>query len=751
MSLTGQRRVSPGLYSAGRSIHLELNETLIKNLYTVLMGALLLEFLCRMAFYALADETPRLVTAGQVLTAGLGIWLGKTWKDKGFRMMACYILWMALRCFVSAREETDVFPALERIATLVWAAGGCYSLGRILTRKETGRFLGVMCLAWTAGMAVSACLGIAAAWMRIRIYNLSGTATWRMWGEAEAARLNLVYCATISGGILSVSILMALLAGFQTRQPAMKACFFAAVLPMTLALCLTDSRTAQISLAAGVAALFFVLSYSRIRSAGALKSGMITGNGAVRPKQLLILFAGMVLAGALTLWILMKINPVFDSIKIACTRAGILPSAAISEDGTVLMAHRGFSVEDVLTGRGQIWKAVLAFFRDHPRYLLYGSSIVNSMARVLDQNVLSFEAGHCHNIALQILAEGGLPALLLAVGFVWHIGKKSAVRIFSGKNTPVWLVLIPCVILSMIVGDMGECFTWMGFRSSPIPFILFLLAGITAAPDGKKAAEEPRASLRSCLAFPMVCAVIMGCTLPVILHHTVPVIRQDEYDNPESDLFYECGEEGCETHYGKHTIKTSGCGLCAISNAVRYMTGSAPDVRGLATFARNNEQYIVHVGSKSTVSEEAAKAFGEAFGFCYIGQVAGLAEAVPYVKQGCTVIAGVGNDKGGGHLLVIADYDPLTKKYLILDSAGNYESWSHSFCSWQRINDNRLQNNPNVYLTSFRILGPSRLAELRLPDPPAEQPAAQAGNAETEENGTPETAQGEAPGRDGRS
>ena len=190
------------------------------------------------------------------------------------------------------------------------------------------------------------------------------------------------------------------------------------------------------------------------------------------------------------------------------------------------------------------------------------------------------------------------------------------------------------------------------------------------------------------------------------------MLHQDDYDDPEQDLFYECGDETCETHHGNHTIKTSGCGLCAISNAVRYMTGQEIDIHSLAAFARTNEQYIVHVGSKSTVSEEAAKAFGDDYGFCFIGQVPGLAEATAYIRMGCTVIAGVQNSKGGGHLLVIADYDPLTKEYLILDSAGNYEGWSHSFSSWQKLSGNCLQSNPDVSFTSFRVLGPTRLQGL---------------------------------------
>ncbi len=679
----------------------------------VLMGVLLLEFLSRMAFYSADGSTSRLAAAGQTAAAALGIWLGKSWKDRGFRLMACYIGWMALRCFVTARAPADRAWVLDRILTLVWLAGGCYSLGRILTIKEIRHFAGTVCLLWTAGMAVSAGLGITAAWMRIRIPNFGGGA-WRIWGEAGSARLNLVYCSTVSGGMLSFSVLLALVTALQVREQWKKAFCLTAVLPMTLALCLTDSRTALLSLTAGIAALTFACGYLNLHSTGCLRSGYIARRAPVGPLKLLLLSAGALAAGALVLLVLLNVNPLFDEVKITLAKAGILPSGAVTEETTIRMAHRGFGSEGALTGRDRIWRAALSFFGDHPRYLLYGASAVNPMARILDQSALDFEAAHCHNILLQVLAEGGLPALLLLGGFLFCIAGK-ALRTFRSGNKLLWTALLPCVLLSMLFGDMGECLLWTGFRDTPLPSAFFLLAGLLSASDPEAGAENRRPRLRRTLVLPAVCAAVLLVSLSLVLHHEVPVIRQDDYDNPVDDLYYLCGDENCETHHGNHTIKTSGCGLCAISNAVRYMTGGDLDVRGLAAFARENEQYIVHVGSKSTVSEAAAGALGEEYGFCFIGQVPGLQEATGYIRQGCTVIAGVGNSRGGGHLLVIADYDPLTKEYLVLDSAGNYDGWSHAFCSWQRITDGRLTTNPDVFLTSFRILGPSRLKNLALP------------------------------------
>ena len=713
MSVVNRRNAAPEVFWPARIRQNELAQVRLKQLYMLLMGVFLLEFLGRMAFYSLDDRTPVFVMIGYTVTAALGIWLGKSWKDKGFRLMSVYILWMILRCFISFREAPERTQAWDRILSLFWAVGGCYSFGRVFSKNEIKRFLGVVCLIWTVGMVLSSCLGIAAAWMRIRIPNFSGNAFWKIWGESSSARLNLIYCATVSGGMLSISILISLLAGIQARQKSLKVFFFIAVLPMTLALCLTDSRTAQISLSVGIASLFFVMIYYHLYSGYFKQRRIVSDSALFRGGSVFGLLVCSLLAGSIVFLILLNVNPLFDRLKINSTSLGILPSGAVTGDSVIRMAHRGLHTEDVLTGRDQIWKATYSFFMDHPRYLLYGASIVNSMARIVDQSLLDFSAGHGHNIMVQILVEGGLPAFLLFAGFLLYIFRK-AVMLLHDRNNPVWMVLLPCLLLSMFIGDMGECLIWFGTKTVPMPFLIFLLAGIIASSSRTALPENRLKRVRVCMVFPAVCAILMLALSPFVLHHSAPVVHQDDYDDPAYDLFYECGDENCETHHGKHTIKTSGCGLCSISNAVRYMTGRGIDVRSLAEFARTNEQYIIHEGSKSTISEEAAKAFGDEFGFCFIGQISGLAEATAYVKQGCTVIAGVGNSIGGGHILVIADYDPLTKEYLILDSAGNYENWSRAFSSWQRITDNHLQSNPDVYFTSFRILAPSRLGNLAL-------------------------------------
>ena len=60
--------------------------------WIVTMGFLLLEFFLRMVTVGDAADTSHGIILLQSATALAGIWLGKSWKDKGFRFLAFYFL-----------------------------------------------------------------------------------------------------------------------------------------------------------------------------------------------------------------------------------------------------------------------------------------------------------------------------------------------------------------------------------------------------------------------------------------------------------------------------------------------------------------------------------------------------------------------------------------------------------------------------------------------------------------------------------
>lgn len=664
--------------------------------WIVTMGFLLLEFFWRMVTVGDAADTSHGIILLQSATALAGIWLGKSWKDKGFRFLAFYLLWSCIRLALCGKSMSVSGAAVRKELALLWAIGGCYSLGRVMSRKELGKFLLAVGAVWTAGMVASSCLGIHAAWNRIRIPNLDGTRFWRLWGDADSARLNLVYISTISGSILSSSILISLLLGISSKRKAVRAAFFLAVLPMVLALCLTDSRTAQISLSAGLG----------------LMGALALQNVWKRRKGIAFLAPAALLIAGAVLWALLHTGAVFDRLKEASVNWPILRSSAMLGADPVYTSGRGLAGEDVLVGRPQIWLAALQYLRANPTVLLTGTSAVNSMAGINLQPALTFSASHCHNILLQILVETGIPGLAAVAGFLWITARKS-LRCVKQESAPLWRRLLPCLLVTICAGELVECLTWLGFRYTPVPFFLFAAAGLVAAaedsPDVSDRKEPPARKQRWWIGPALLCLCVL-LALPLLPRgRTVRlenIVQQDSYDDPETDLYYLCGDENCETHGGRHTIKTSGCGLCAVANAAWYLTGNAVDVHRVADFARENGEYVVHAGSSTTLVQAFAENAGAEFGVAFAGEVKSLEEATHLLREGCAVIAGVGNAEGGGHLLVLADYDPLTGKYLILDSAGNYDHWSGSFFSWQSVRENHLELNPDVYLTSFRAIRP---------------------------------------------
>jgi len=702
-------------------------EAFFRKLFTGLMFVLLLEFLLRMAFYNGNGTAPLWVTALRFAAASLGVLLTRKRRDRVFCLMFLFVLWIGFRALVRGREAFH-WSVLKSLVDIFWAFGGCYSLALVLSGSQTRRFLFSFGCVWTAAMLFVAVLGIHAAWMRAVIPNLSGTCAIRLWGEADQARLNLVYGSTLSGELMAVSALIALLLALGVRRKAVRVLFILSVFPMLLALCLTDSRTAQINFSAGLAALSGIALWSRpgLRSAVPGAACEAPGSSGHRGglSRVLPALAAAALVFAVSLFLLRQVNPFFDQLKHASQSWPILRSGALSDDGQILMSNRDLWGESALTGREEIWKAVLKYLRTHPRYLLIGKSILNPMDDINRLGLISFQASHCHSILLQVLLESGLPGLILLLLIVREFGKR-ILLLAGNRSLPRWQRCFPALIVAICVGELAECFTLISFSCLPFLAFLNLSAGCVSAGCGAPEANLSLAGLclrisrafaclrKACACLArlvrryrpgLIAALFVLCLLlPRGNRPDCPVLRQDDFDDPVRDLYYTCGDPSCETHGGFHTVKSSGCGACAVVNAARYMTGEAVDIHDVAAFVRENGQYIVHQGSKGSLYQTWAELEGPHLGIRYVGHAETIEETAGYLKQGCVAIACAANTKGGGHILVLADYCESSGRFLILDSAGNYPGWSRSFASWQAIPEGRPEHNPDILLYSFWI------------------------------------------------
>ncbi len=165
-------------------------------------------------------------------------------------------------------------------------------------------------------------------------------------------------------------------------------------------------------------------------------------------------------------------------------------------------------------------------------------------------------------------------------------------------------------------------------------------------------------------------------------------------------------------YYGDSSIKDAGCGLCAIVNSLSYLNGTpydygkSPTVHEVRDWAKANVK-LGGGGSPPDLYKKFADSNGETYGYKYIIRTTSQKELIHYLKQGCVAIIGI-KGPAGQHIISICGYNPENKRFLILDSAGTYSSWTKSpnIYSWQTITNNKFENNSSVEINGgYQIFG----------------------------------------------
>ena len=132
-----------------------------------------------------------------------------------------------------------------------------------------------------------------------------------------------------------------------------------------------------------------------------------------------------------------------------------------------------------------------------------------------------------------------------------------------------------------------------------------------------------------------------------------------QYDAEWASFHY---GEGRHRKTSSNNFTTSGCGIFATINAIYSVTGHFPDPYELADYAVKHYFRIEGSGTDSGFFEAAADAFGEKYGFTFAGTSESLKTLRRRLKAGQTAVTHV-----PGHYVTIVDYNPNTKKYLLLD------------------------------------------------------------------------------------
>ena len=452
-------------------------------IYAVLMSGLLLGYMAVIATYKDPTTTgttfyfPGFVWVIRIITAVLAVRLGKLWKDKGFWLLMVYLLLKTVRVAVPNLQNLFIESVSDDLLTGLWVFCACYGLARVFSKEQLKKFLGVNAALWTVGMVANSCLGIYAAWRDQWIYTIGDGA---IWGLVDG-RLWLTYYVTNSGSVLSVSVLVALSCVFILKNKTGKILYFLSLIPMMIALSLTDSRCAQVTVATGMAVLIglFVLYKlrDRVREKGKkewqawIPAIAVTG----------VVFIAVILCS-------MKTISLFNQVR---TRGLLIPHAfaeAAGSSGT-LVSNRGYTGTDILTSRPMIWNAAIQIIKANPRYLLYGISILNPMNEINASEWMVFKAAHCHCMPLMILLESGIPGVLLMGSFITII----VVKMFRmiREKTYTWDKTAIAVFLSISAGELIECFTWLrSGQTAVLPFYFVALGIISIAASKRKETDH---------------------------------------------------------------------------------------------------------------------------------------------------------------------------------------------------------------------------------------------------------------------
>ena len=444
-----------------------------KVIYTVLMAIALLSHLWLILIGAGIEDIPTCIWIIRLCTVSFAIYLGKLWKDRGFQILSLYFLLFFLRCFIPDPGSIFSVKAAESILAALWLFAGCYGLAKVLSPNQLKRFLSVNVMVWIAGMAILCCLGIYTVWTE-QTMSLFGGNIYLSYDDTGEMRLELVYTATTSGAIMGITILIGTIQILCIKNKYFKRVLLLLLIPIIIAMALTDSRTAFVSASMGLAIMAFSRWYQYYQKQTKENDLHRKGNQ-LKAWIFGILIMGMVFV--LLIIILLQITPAFNRIRTQ----SLIPSAFAETTKKTDVAVRGFSGDRILSGRTELWTNIINYINQNRNILLTGAS-KNIQLVVIDRYY-----SHCHSLYFQALLESGIPGLLLIIAFIVYT-MINVIRVITYPELPLWIRLIPAVFVSLAVADLAECFLWLRASQGPMIAVFFIAASIlnTLVPKQKK-------------------------------------------------------------------------------------------------------------------------------------------------------------------------------------------------------------------------------------------------------------------------
>ncbi len=456
-----------------------------KMIYTLLMAFLLLGYLAVIATYSDPTTTgrtfsfPGFIWILRVATGIMALFLGKLWKDSGFRILAAMLLLKLIRVIADGGNYVFDEAVSESLITGFWAFSACYGLSRILNREQLKRFVDIGVLVWTVGMMVFSCIAIYAAWKGENIYTIGEGAIWGV----QKNRLFLVYFPTVSGSVLSLTTILSLCGAIAAKHKFIRILYLLAIIPVMIALSLTDSRCAQVTVSAGIALMIGICILRKMREKGRSKAKKSWYAWTVAIVMSVFSFVVIIL-------LCMKTITVFNHVRAN----GLLIPKALAEGTEIkaIVSNRGYTGDNILTSRPMIWRAAIEVIIQNPLYLIWGTSVRNPMTLVNISKIMTFRANHCHCMPLMILLENGIPGLLLAGAFFMKI-MAASIRLVLKADNKRDILPVPFVA-SILLGELIECFLWLRTGQCPTLPFFFVAAGIILTTGQKEKPDHALAA-----------------------------------------------------------------------------------------------------------------------------------------------------------------------------------------------------------------------------------------------------------------
>ncbi len=462
----------------------------IDIIYAVIAGLMLLHHFYVILYYPTLPTGATKFAPIWIFFAIITVLLGKAWKNQGFYLVAIFFVYTFERFYIKSPSVTGKVTVY--FINSIYAFFICFGVLSALRSSIRRSFLQILCSLWAIATLVLSITGLYTAWTGIEVKNLVNSAI-----LVDDGRLSIFSIATITASYLGCGAIMTLIGFSVSKSKIAKFLFLLVCLVTMTANSLTDTRASYLIIALMIASTLCIGLFTIYQS----KKTTFSWKKATCLIVTLILCFGICLYGAIegqrylgTRFIMIRNN---GSTLISNAKAEdiLIDDQELTDTPTLPIFEQrdiGFSentdINETFSNRLIIWNRIYNYLREHPKTLAFGLSVDGSIGTANWRN------DHSHNLILQLILEGGIPALSLFIVLICY-GLFHSLRIWKHANTLFWQRVLPIPVFSILLWEMVECLTHFSFDHPPMTlFWFFLGATITVSKSlGKasKTAEHP--------------------------------------------------------------------------------------------------------------------------------------------------------------------------------------------------------------------------------------------------------------------